>query len=215
MARAKLACWVFILLTILGHARQTATAQKDGETKPKRDDALREELLKMVKEDQEFRMKVLKSTSPDAATLRKLGDIDRKNTARMKEIIQKHGWPGKKLVGDDGAHAAWLLVQHADEDRAFQKRCLTLLEQAVKAQEASATDFAYLTDRVLIGENKKQVYGTQFHQVDGKLEPQPIEDEKNVDARRKKAGLPSMAEYRKLMEEMYKPKTNNNEKKRK
>lgn len=170
------------------------------------DDILRQELLKMVKEDQDARIKLLKKPAPDAAARNKITDIDRKNTARLKEIVDKHGWPGKSLVGEDGAHAAWLLVQHADRDRAFQKRCLKLLEKSVKAREASATDLAYLTDRVLVGENKKQVYGTQFRRVDGKWEPYPIADEKNVDRRRKEAGLSSLAEYRKVIEEMYKPR---------
>jgi hypothetical protein len=217
MISRKLACWVFIFLAILGHVRQTAGAEADGETKPKRDDALRQELLKMAKEDQEIREKIMKSPSPGSnkEDLRMAWDIDGKNIARMKEIIAKHGWPGKSLVGNDGTSAAWLLVQHADRDLAFQKRCLTLLERAVKAQEASARDLAYLTDRVLVAEKKKQVYGTQFREVDGNLEPEPIEDEKNVDLRRKEVGLPNMAEYRKRMEEKYKTKTNNNEKKRK
>jgi hypothetical protein len=97
-------------------------------------------------------------------------------------------------------------VQHADKDREFQKRCLTLLERAVKAREASAGEFAYLTDRVRVGENKKQIYGTQFRQVDGKYQPYPIEDDKNVDKRRKEVGLSTLAEYRKKVEEAYKPK---------
>jgi hypothetical protein len=41
------------------------------------------------------------------------------------------------LVGEDGAHAAWLLAQHADRDPAFQRRCLDLLTQAVAGREAS------------------------------------------------------------------------------
>jgi hypothetical protein len=206
MVRTKFACWVFIVLAALSYPQQRANAQKDGEAKPQRDEELRQELLKMVKEDQDARKEVLKDGSGDSPTFRKLRKVDQRNTARMKEIIAKHGWPGKGLVGDDGAHAAWLLVQHADEDREFQKRCLALLERAVKAREASAVDLAYLTDRVLVAEKKKQLYGTQFRSVDGKMEPHPIEDEKNVDRRRKEAGLPSMAEYRKMMEELYKPK---------
>lgn len=206
-------CWIFIFLAVLGQVRQATGAEKDGEAKPKRDEALRQELLKMFKEDQDIRMKFIKSPSLDAADVRKGEKIDRKNTARMREIIAKHGWPGKSLVGEDGANAAWLLVQHADHDHEFQKRCLKLLERVVKTREASPTDLAYLTDRVLVAENKKQVYGTQFREADGKLEPQPIEDEKNVDRRRKEVGLPSMAEYRKVMEKMYKPKAKKNEKK--
>lgn len=207
MVRTDIARWVFIVVAIIGHAGQTAIAQKESETKPKRDEALRQELLNMVKEDQDARKEIIKTPSPDEAALRKMTQIDRKNTARMKEIVAKHGWPGKKLVGEDGAHAAWLLVQHADKDRAFQKQCLPLLERAVKAKEASGADLAYLTDRVRVGENKKQVYGTQFRQVDGKWQPFPIEDEKNVDERRKEIGLSTLAEYRKTIEEVYKSKS--------
>ena len=48
-------------------------------------------------------------------------------------------------------------------------------------------------DRVRVSEGKPQVYGTQFHEVDGVWVPQPIEDEANVDARRKNVGLPPLA----------------------
>ncbi len=55
---------------------------------------------------------------------------------------------------------------------------------------------AYLTDRVRVAEKQKQVYGTQFQEVDGKLEPDPIEDEVRVDTRRQAVGLPPLAKYR-------------------
>jgi hypothetical protein len=124
----------------------------------------------------------------------------------LKAIVKEHGWLGRSLVGEDGARAAWLLVQHADQDREFQKQCLELLAKAVKAKEASAVDHAYLTDRVRVAEKKKQIYGTQFQVKDGKMEPYPIEDETNVDKRRKAIGLPTLAEYRKTLEEAYQPK---------
>jgi hypothetical protein len=182
------------------------SGEKDNPAKPARNEELRRELLRRVKEDQDIRKEVLKAGSGETAS-RKMMEIDRKNTTRMKEILDQHGWPGKSLVGVDGAHAAWLLVQHADRDREFQKRCLKLLEKAVKADEAAGIDLAYLTDRVRVAENKKQVYGTQFEVKDGKLAPYPIEDEKNVDRRREEVGLPNLAEYRKTLEEVYKPKT--------
>jgi hypothetical protein len=121
--------------------------------------------------------------------------VDRDNTARMKEIIAEHGWPGVTLVGDDGANAAWLLVQHADLDVPFQQRCLPLLAAAVAAGEAAPSNLAYLTDRVRVHLGQPQVYGTQLTLTDGQLSPSPIEHETRVDERRAAAGLDPLAEY--------------------
>ena len=168
------------------------------------DPILRRELLTWMAEDQRVRMAVIKRSEakPSQEASDELGGIDKQTTMYMKAVIDKHGWPGYKLVGRDGAHAAWILVQHADLDPAFQRRCLELLEQAGAAHDASPPGYGYLYDRVAVADKRPQRYGTQF--MDGK--PQPIEDEANVDARRKAIGLGTMAEYKKQMIRMYGPK---------
>jgi hypothetical protein len=163
---------------------------------------LRDELVRMMEEDQAARRAAGAAGFKDAAANERMKAIDVKNTARMKEIIAQEGWPTKTLVGERASKAAWLLVQHADLDPAFQKQCLPLLEKTVAAGEGSAKDLAYLTDRVLVAEGKPQRYGTQFHNVEGKLVPRPIEDEANVDARRAAVGLGTMAEYTEQMQRM-------------
>jgi hypothetical protein len=75
-------------------------------------------------------------------------DIDHSNTERMKDIIQRAGWPGKSLVGEDGAEVAWLLVQHADHDIQFQKSMLPLIEEAAKKGEATFVQATNLRVRV-------------------------------------------------------------------
>jgi hypothetical protein len=95
------------------------------------------------------------------------------------------------LVGEDGATAAWLLIQHTS-DRAFQRRCLTLMRQAVRAGQADSANLAYLTDRVLLFEGEPQRYGTQLRLERGAWVSAPVEDEERVDERRHKMGsLPS------------------------
>lgn len=95
-----------------------------------------------------------------------------------------------ELVGD-GASAAWLLVQHADDDAAFQERVLELMHGVVERGDADRSELAYLTDRVRVAHGRPQVYGTQF----GRNVPQPIEDPDQLDARRAAAGLEPFADY--------------------
>lgn len=180
-------------------AWQKAQAAHDAVEKAIQEPALRDELLALVEEDQAARNAWIDAGSTDPAVLERVRASDRKTTARMKEVIAKHGWPGKSLVGEEGAHAAWLLVQHADADRAFQKQCLALIEKAAQAGEARKTEYAYLYDRVAVAEKRPQRYGTQYD--NGK--PFPIEDAAHVDERRRAIGLGTMAEYDKRMREIY------------
>jgi hypothetical protein len=164
--------------------------------------ALRKEILALVTEDQAARnawISVGMKDHPEVA--KRVQDIDTKSTARMKEIVKQYGWPGKSLVGEDGANGAWLLVQHADLDHDFQKQCLPLIEAATKTGEVKPQHYAYLYDRLATAEGKPQRYGTQF-QNDG---PFPIEDEAHVDERRKAVGLGTMAEYHEEMRRTYGP----------
>jgi hypothetical protein len=130
--------------------------------------------------------------------------VDAKHRARLTQIIDKHGWPGKSLVGRDGAQAAWLIVQHSDADVKFQRRCLELLESAPEG-EIKIDHVVYLTDRVLVNEGKPQRYGTQMGE---NFEPRPIEDAENVDRRRAEVGLPPLDEYVKTSREMYEKMAN-------
>jgi hypothetical protein len=144
------------------------------------DDALRSELLEMKQADQAFRQRMHDEYEAEAA-----------RTARIREIVAAHGWPGRSLVGDDGASAAWLLVQHVDDDPEFQDRALELMQAAVDAGDADAGELAYLTDRVRVAQGRTQVYGTQF----GRTGPQPIEDPDRLDERRASVGLEPFADY--------------------
>ena len=87
---------------------------------------LRRELLERLDRDQAIRNELIKNgvTHPDAKIEARMTEFDSANTARMKEIVKRHGWPGPELVGVDGTEAAFLLVQHAEHG--FQKEMLPL-----------------------------------------------------------------------------------------
>ncbi len=105
-------------------------------------------------------------------------------------------------MGEDGAGAAFLILQHSPSHE-FQKQMLPLLREAARRGEAAPQDMALLTDRILIHEGKPQRYGSQFFIMNGKLVLEPIEDDANVDRRRAEMGLPPLGEYLKMAEEMY------------
>lgn len=120
--------------------------------------------------------------------------VDRASTARLREIVAEHGWPGHQLVGEAAAHAAWLLAQHAPPD--FQEQCLPLLEDAAARGDASPRDLAYLMDRVLMHRGQPQIYGTQYLVRDGILTLWTVQDPAGLDERRAALGLEPEAHNR-------------------
>ncbi len=126
--------------------------------------------------------------------------VDPRNTEAMKNIIAQIGWPTVSKVGMKASHAAWLLVQHADKDVAFQEHCLSLM-QAEPPSEVELRDVAYLTDRIRVNSGRGQVYGTQMNETRDEsgqtiaYEPQPIEDRERVDERRAAMGMGPLQEY--------------------
>lgn len=112
------------------------------------------------------------------------------NAAELEKIIDEYGWTGKSLVGKDGAEAAWLIVQHAISLPEFSRRCLNLIENAVKEGEAEPYQFAYLQDRINFLEGKPQRFGTQSDwSEEGKMQVWTLEDEEKVNEFRAEVGL--------------------------
>ena len=154
---------------------------------------LRTELLVRADRDQTAR-KSLPPAQRDEQWEQVIAPVDRDNTTRMRKIVADYGWPGYALAGVDGAHAAWLLVQHAPAE--FQEECLPLLEDAVCRDDAAPRDLAYLTDRVLMHRGEPQVYGTQYQVIDGGLKLWAVREPDGLDQRRAALGLPPEAENR-------------------
>lgn len=163
---------------------------------------LRAELLAMREEDQRLRRELVQQMNRedgvDPAFGARVVTVDERNTARLGEILDEHGWPGWSLVGREGSRAAWVVAQHADRDPDFQRRALSMLAAAVDRGEASGEDLAFLTDRVRSAEGLPQLYGTQTRVVDCERVPYPIEDPETVDVRRAELALRPLAEYLEL-----------------
>jgi len=178
---------------------------------------LRRRLLELRKKDQEARKAFLdlipemdqnsgrvnleNPTPEQIQAVMRVRAVDAETLPFIKGVIEEHGFPTFDMVGRDGAEAAWLLVQHADEDIEFQARALELMAPLVEHGQADPSDFAHLTDRVLLAQGKKQRFGTQFkHDEQGVLRPRPTEDPERLDERRRRYGLHTLAEHIELLE---------------
>tara|TARA_Y100000296_G_scaffold38385_2_gene44481 strand:+ start:1364 stop:1942 length:579 start_codon:yes stop_codon:yes gene_type:complete len=166
---------------------------------------LQRELVSMAQSDQSIRNDIAKIgwNTPPPELLEKLRLIDAKNTKRLKEIIEQHAWVNENLVGRSGVSAAFLIVQHSS-DLKFQEAMLPHLKRSfLNGEGVSGQEFALLQDRVLVHQNKLQLYGTQLNILDGELVFDPIFDEEHVDKRRAEVGLPPLDEYKKIVADAY------------
>jgi hypothetical protein len=167
------------------------------------DSTLRAELVTLAEQDQRDRTGLeaivtrygRRSREADSA-FAVLDSADAPRVRRLEALVAARGWPGISLVADDGAHAAWLIVQHAPA--AVQRRLLPVVLVAARAGEARASDAAYLEDRVLVAEGQPQRYGTQMRwpaASGGTPVLEPIADEACVDRRRAAVGLEPLRSY--------------------
>ena len=156
---------------------------------------LREQLMAMAAEDECVRADLAADRLLFQGYHPRMAEVHRRNATALATIVEKHGWPVPALAGPDGSRAAWLVLQHAIGDPAFQRKGLALLRAAGERGEIPAWQAAYLEDRIRYFEGRPQVYGTQFDWDEtGRISPMPVEDADAVDERRRSVGLPPLEE---------------------
>lgn len=117
------------------------------------------------------------------------------NLIKVKLILNRYGWLGPERVGASGSAALFLVIQHSDKET--RRYYLPMMRAAVKNKNALAKDLALLEDRTSLDYGKKQIYGSQLGRDEKtqKYYVKPLDDPDNVDKRRAKIGLETMAEY--------------------
>ena len=109
----------------------------------------------------------------------------------ISNIITKHGYPGKTLVGSDYTIVFSIISL---SNKAYKEKYYDIIVDAANKGELDWTDVAFFVEKVKVAKNEKQIYGTQY-----KLDTQqkkflfyPIEELEKLNERRKKVGLDEM-----------------------
>jgi len=111
-------------------------------------------------------------------------EVDRGNQVWLDSLINISGWPTLQNVGYWGTHSALLIALHSKNNPSFQQKCLVEMKKLYYKGDVSLIHIAYLQDKILINKSKRQIFGTQFSNIE-KLELFPVHDRKNLNKRRK------------------------------
>ncbi|MET9566805.1 DUF6624 domain-containing protein [Streptomyces tauricus] len=129
------------------------------------------------------------------AAARVIAGIFAEDTELLRTTLDKHGWPGYRLVGERGSRAAWLIATYC-RDSELQADALSLLEKAVRQQDADPMHYALLADRICLNRGEPQRFGTLHIPTDsGNLVLYRVKDPQRLDDRRHALGLEPYAEY--------------------
>ena len=116
------------------------------------------------------------------------------NLIKVSKILDTQGWPSKNKIGVRGTSTLFLVIQHSNLKT--QLKYLPLITRAVESDNLPKRQYAMFYDRLVLGQGKRQVYGTQLAIGKESKDPYvlPLDDAKNVDKRRAEMGLNSMQE---------------------
>lgn len=155
----------------------------------------REALISAARRDIDVRTRLAQSGALFDGYHPEMEAVHDENAGLLTRALDELGWPGRHKLGDEGAAAAFLILQHAIGHPALQRRGLALMLEAIPQGQANALDAAYLADRISVFEGALQTFGTQFDwDANGQLSPAPTREPETLDERRASVGLPPIAD---------------------
>ncbi len=121
--------------------------------------------------------------------------VDQDCSTKIGSILDKYGWLSADKIGSEANETLFLGIQHVDNLIA-QEKYLPMLRSAVEQGDADGWHLAFLTDRILMNQGKKQIYGTQkiISSDPEKSYIIPLENPDKVDELRNSMGLPPLEE---------------------
>ncbi|WP_298879837.1 DUF6624 domain-containing protein [uncultured Polaribacter sp.] len=115
------------------------------------------------------------------------------NEEKIRKILDKNGWPTKEMSGNRGNWTICNVIQHSDNEVRIQY--LPMMRQAVMDKKLEPRFLVRAEDRIATERGDLQIYGGQmkYYPETKSFNLWPVFDPKNIDKRRTKIGLDSIA----------------------
>jgi len=120
--------------------------------------------------------------------------VDLKNTEYVVNLLEQCGMPTKSELPMEQISTIWLVIQHSLLK--YQKKYIPIFKEAAQNGDLSHGKVAMMEDRILLREEKPQIYGTQIrgNKKDGPSLYDVINPE-YLNQRRKQVGLNPIEDY--------------------
>lgn len=132
-----------------------------------------------------------------------VNDIVERNDAKNIKVVDKilkRGLP--QGLSEESYKTIWIVIDHAPLEK--QVQYLPLVEQMATEGYVGVDEYAILYDRVAMGQNRHQRYGSQLVQFGNaeamQLYVWPIEDAAKLDSLRNSVGMTPFSDYLKEVE---------------
>ena len=116
-----------------------------------------------------------------------------RNAKKIKDMIDKMGFPVLSNAGETGVRLSWSIIHHAISSPDFMKESLLQMKLAAAQNDYLLELIAHTDDRIAYFQGRPQLYGTSMDWINGELCRTPVEDIDRMDLRRKSFGLPPIS----------------------
>ncbi|ORX39225.1 hypothetical protein BD324DRAFT_618894 [Kockovaella imperatae] len=117
---------------------------------------------------------------------------------RVREIVDEHGWPRRKDVGDTAGIMFFFLFGHGDNDNEWRHTQLSNIDHVNQEDKLNPRLYGHMVDRLRAVALKPQLYGTimgpGMEKGTAKLYVKTEFDEETTNEKRKAIGLASIEE---------------------
>ena len=166
-------------------------------------DSLKTKLETLFMEDQLFRrlyQDAEKKFGKDSDEMEYFWKVVEEQDKRIEiefiKILEKYGWLGSNQVGRLANGALFSIIQHSSIET--KEKYAPLMKESVLRKESQPMHYARLIDRMLVNDNKPQIYGSQTTKDEnGNAIFFEIENPEYVNKRRKEINLDGIESFAK------------------